>query len=281
MTELAVTGYASLDYAFGLNGQIAGDRTTLIDRRDPNAWPRLGGCPAYIAVAASKSGHLARPVSWIGDDPSSEIYLRGLAAAGVRADGVARIAGGISPVAMLAYQADGTCACLFDPGFAGDEVLTPTQREILSSATHLCVTAGPSQLMDEILAIRHRSTRLYWILKNDPNCFSETTRAELSKNADVIICSRPERSLIRETGNSVVVVETRGSDEIVVFKCGRAMLLDVEPIEVMDTTGAGDTFAGGYIAAEMAGAKDPLDAARAGRDCAYRLLKERKEMEAL
>ena len=57
MTELVVTGYASMDYAVALNGFVQGDKTTLISHRDSTAWPRLGGCVSYVAGAAAPGGH--------------------------------------------------------------------------------------------------------------------------------------------------------------------------------------------------------------------------------
>ena len=55
-------------------------------------------------------------------------------------------------------------------------------------------------------------------------------------------------------------------------------MIPATAIAVADTTGAGDTFAGGFIAAEMAGA-DPAEAARAGITAAARLLTERSRKD--
>ena len=47
----------------------------------------------------------------------------------------------------------------------------------------------------------------------------------------------------------------------------------------VDPTGAGDTFAGGYVAAEMSGALDALTAAQAGLEAARTMLTLRLERE--
>ena len=47
-------------------------------------------------------------------------------------------------------------------------------------------------------------------------------------------------------------------------------------IDISDTTGAGDTFAGGFIAAEMSGVTSPNHAAKAGLKAAESMLMERK-----
>ena len=56
MTALVITGYASLDYSIAVSGKIRRDQTTRISSRDPQAWPRLGGSPAYVGAAALAGG---------------------------------------------------------------------------------------------------------------------------------------------------------------------------------------------------------------------------------
>ena len=279
MTKLAVSGYSSMDYAVRLKGQIQGDHTTLIEYRDSTAWPRLGGCPAYVAAAVTRQRQQAWPISWIGRDSAAEKYLGDLAAANVPARGIAQL-DGQSPTAILAYQSDGSCACLFDPVFSGQEVLTEEQRGIIGGATHVCVTAGPPDLMDEILACRRSDARLYWVCKNDVQCFTREMRATLSELSDVIFCSHSERDLIlhQRTGT---VVETFGKEWVRVSHDGETKTLKVDPISVGDTTGAGDTLAGGFIAAEMLGVSTPFDAAECGLGAARDMLADRLANERL
>lgn len=279
MTRLAVTGYASLDYAFSLAEQIEGDRTTLIRHRDPTAWPRVGGCPAYVAMAVAGQGGAASPVSWIGDDAGGDTYLEGLTAAGAGTNGVARLAGQATPTAIMAYQADGSCACLFDPVFSGKETLTDRQREVIGAATHLCISVGPPHLMPAILECRSEDARVYWVLKNDTHSFTPAICDTLSDCVDVIFCSESERDLAGNIAKGTIVVETRGAKELRVEHDGNVQSLPVEKIGVQDTTGAGDSLAGGYIAAEMSGVTDPLEAAKLGIESARQLLQQRAKRE--
>ncbi|MEM6462451.1 MAG: carbohydrate kinase family protein [Pseudomonadota bacterium] len=277
MSALAVTGYASLDYAIGLAGQIGGDETTLINHRDPRAWPRIGGCPAYMAMAVAAKTEAVSPVTWIGSGPESDLYVETLASTGVATNGIARLRCDRAPTAIMAYQGDGTCACLFDPVFAGDEELTTNQSDIIASASHLCVSVGPPHLIGQILALRESSARLYWVVKNDARCFTPDVAAEISAIADVIFCNASERSLVGSAANAAVIVETRGPDGISVTHGGSVREMPVETMPVRDATGAGDTLAGGYVAAEMSGVGDPVSAAQAGLDAARRMLQERLE----
>ena len=275
MNALVVTGYASLDYVIGLSGQIAGDRTTLVEHRDPDAWPRLGGCPAYVAKAAVNAGQTAYAVSWVGGTDEGKSYTTKLYEADVGIDGVAMLEGKPTPSAVLAYQADGSCACLFDPALAGEERLKEAQRNLIRSSTHLCISVGPPHLMEEILSLRPANARLYWVLKADLNCFTPTIRKALSPQADVVFCNASERSLIGDVSDTAIIVETRGTDGVRVSGQGLDELVPVAAVEAQDTTGAGDTLAGTFIAAEMSGETDPAAAAAAGIESVAALLRHR------
>ncbi len=275
MTSLAATGYASVDYVVGLAGQIAGNQTTRIDSRDPAAWPRVGGCPSYVAAAAARAGQAARAICWVGADPMGQDYKRELASKGVGVEGVATVAGRRSPTAILAYQPDRTCVCLFDPAFAGDERLSPRQAKILREASHVCVSVGPPQLIGEILRCRARDSRLYWILKRDLHSYSDAARDELCSHADVIFCNASERGLIGPATRDKIIVQTRGEEGIIVQTAEQRETVPVERLEIVDTTGAGDTLAGGYIAAEMSMNVDPVTAVRHGMQSARSLLTAR------
>lgn len=274
MNSVAVTGYASVDYVLSVAGQVRGDHTTLINHRSHRQWPRVGGCPAFVSIAAASAGGKVNPVSWIGDDVHAEIYMDTLASQGLETDGVARL-NHPSPISVLVYQDDGSCACLYDPVFNGHERLTSTQSRIVASASHLCISVGPAHLMGKILANRNASARLYWVCKNDAECFTPEICSILSNEADVIFCSHAERELIGDVRMGTVIVETRGAEGVHIEHNRETHNITVEPLNVRDTTGAGDTLAGGYIAAEMAGETKPLEAARYGVAAVRSLLEMR------
>ncbi|MFG2231857.1 carbohydrate kinase family protein [Streptomyces sp. NPDC048723] len=61
-----------------------------------------------------------------------------------------------------------------------------------------------------------------------------------------------------------LVVVTRGAAGALIAEHGRITAeVEAEPVEAVDTTGAGDAFTGGFLAARLEGA-DPAEAARAG-----------------
>ncbi len=275
MTALCVTGYGSLDYAVTLDGFATADRTTLVSARDPAAWPRCGGCPAYVARAVASPARQVQVVSWMGDNAEGRRYCDGLAADGIDPSGIDFVAAPRSPTALLVYQADGSCACLYDPALGGRERLSETQRLLIAGASHLCVSVGPSQLMRPILEARSDGSRVYWLAKNDSAAFTPEICRLLSEKVDVVFCNSAERALVDATLGAGVVVETRGSEGVVVTSGGQESTIDVETVVASDTTGAGDTFAGAFIAAEMDGVSDPAAAAAQAAAAAGEFLRGR------
>ncbi|MFB7465318.1 carbohydrate kinase family protein [Streptomyces sp. NPDC056224] len=72
------------------------------------------------------------------------------------------------------------------------------------------------------------------------------------------------RAAARLSRRVPLVVVTRGAAGALVAERGRITAeVTAEPAEAVDSTGAGDAFTGGFLAARLAGA-DPVEAARAG-----------------
>ena len=276
MTELVVTGYASMDYVVALNGFVQVDKTTLVSHRDSTAWLRLGGCVSYVSVAAALAGHRVTPISWVGSDRDADAFRDGLNKLNISTAGIHRQSDSASPVAMLIYQADGSCSCLFDRAFSGTEILAPTQLDAIGRADHLCLTAGPGHLMDPILNARKPSAKLYWVLKNDVSCFTPQICERLSSEADVIFGNRAESHMIDGlTSQSTTIVTTNGTAGVDIYTGGLHIETKVNYVETNDPTGAGDTFAGGYIGALIGGGTTQKQAAKIAANSVSQLLMSR------
>ena len=276
MTELVVTGYASMDYVVALNGFVQGDKTTLVSHRDSTAWPRLGGCVSYVAVAAARAGHRVTPISWVGSDRDADAFRDALNKLHISIAGIHTQWDSASPVSMLVYQADGSCSCLFDRAFSGTEILAPTQLDAIGRADHLCMTAGPGHLMEPILNARKPSAKLYWVLKNDAYCFTPQICERLASEADVIFGNRAESHMIDGlTAPSTTIVTTNGPAGVDIYTGGLHIETTGNYVETHDPTGAGDTFAGGYIGALIGGETTHKQAAKIAANSVTQLLMSR------
>ncbi|MBO6639143.1 MAG: carbohydrate kinase family protein [Roseitalea sp.] len=274
MARLAVTGYASLDYPVVLDGMVKADRTTHIRFRDPAAWPRAGGSPTYVAGAAAIAGIASAPVAWVGDDALGAHYVDHCRAAGLDVSGLERHAGARSPAAIMIHQADGSTACLYDPGPGGEERLTAEQARLIAEADMACLTVGPGHLVEPILAARPADRPLCWVMKDDPTCFGPESRAALAARAGIIFCNAAERPLIGAVPAHTMIVETLGADGVRLHAENAVTALATEPVAVADPTGAGDSFAGAFIAAHLQGA-GPEAAARTAMEMVAAMLRAR------
>jgi len=84
----------------------------------------------------------------------------------------------------------------------------------------------------------------------------------------------PEETVarIREHGPGEIIVKSGGGDALVAFDMASERVSPPEAIEPVDTTGAGDSFNGGYLAARLAGRK-PREAALYAHAVAGRVIR--------
>ncbi|MBL0373853.1 carbohydrate kinase family protein [Rhizobium sp. KVB221] len=286
MTGIAISGYASLDHVIVLDGDVRPGRTTTILSRPESAWPRLGGGPAYVAQAIAKDYQgPVHPVSWIGTDAPGEVYLGQLADIGISRDGMAKVEGARTPISVLAYEPTGDCACLYHPGLPDGIGLTEQQKTLVASAEWVCIAIGPKIVTDQILDMIRPDQKLAWIVKDDPRAITPEQTARLVSRADLIFCNGRERSFLesaRTTSHAregQTIVETQGRRGAVFLCNGQSTFVAAEPVDVTDPTGAGDTFAGGVIAAIMKGETELEAIGRAGNAAARALLLNRKAEE--
>jgi ribokinase len=274
--KVVVVGYASLDYVVRLDSPPAADRTsTILSRAAP--WPRLGGSPAYVAAALVAGGVAeAIPISWVGDDREGERYRASLAERGVSAGGVG-VRPGRTPICVLAYEPDGGCHCLYDPGLHAPAELDEGQRALIAAAEAVCITVGPTRATREALALAQAKAPLAWVVKADPRAVPGDLATALATRADAIIFSRGEAEFVdlaigqTAAARQTVLIETRGASEVAIKQNDVVHVVPVEAVETDDPTGAGDTFAGGFLAAWLSHA-DPHAATKTGAAAARAML---------
>jgi len=282
--RIAITGYASLDHVAMLDGTPRAGRTTTILDRPNHAWPRLGGSPAYVAAALVANGvPRASPVSWIGDDEQGAAYRAQLAAHGIPDTGLEVVAGARTPVAILAYEPDGGCICLYHPGMPKGLGLSVAQMAMLAAADWACVTIGPPAATEAVLGAIAPETKLAWVVKHDPRAMSPDLAARFAARADLICHSLAEADFLAHAlgaGGPLrpgqIVIETHGRSGAAFRRNGRTDFVQTEPLAVSDPTGAGDTFAGGVLAALATGETDPVAVVQAGHRAARALLETRR-----
>ncbi|MCX5512771.1 hypothetical protein C3941_03250 [Kaistia algarum] len=281
MSRVAITGFSSFDYAFRLRGPMVADKTTTIDWRS-GEWPRVGGPPAFIASAMVRAGFSdAIPVSWIGQDRESQAFLSALSEAGVEIGGIAPLPGRM-PTSVLAYDPDGGCHCLFDPAIEVPQRLDDRQSTLVAEADWVCLTVGPPDVTEQILALIRPETKLIWSVKVDERVMPGDLAARVAARADIAAWSRGEaefaaKAFAASASNrpSRLLIETRGGSGVVLRSSEGEARFPVRAIDTSDTTGAGDTFLGGFLAAFIEEPGDAHAAIRHGIAAVEALLRAR------
>jgi len=221
-----------------------------------------GGKGANQAVAAARMGARVTLVGAVGDDDLGAEALEALAAEGIDVSAVSRLAGVPTGVALIAVSADGEnqiavasgANAALDPDAvaaavrAAGDGLVLVNHEVSEAVVLAGASAAPGvvvlnpaparPLADELCALGPLLT---------PNA---SEAAEISGDRDPEAAAR---ALAERTGAPVLV--TIGADGVLLLDGGGAERLPAPAVEVVDTTGAGDTF-NGALAAELAAGAD-------------------------
>lgn len=282
--RVAVIGYASLDHmAFLDRPARPGQTATMVGRR-AESWPRLGGSPAYVAAALVRAGVSAAPITWVGDDRDGRAYAQKLAAEGISSAGLAAVAGAATPMAILTYDPAGGCICLFDPGVPDAETLTTEQLAVMAGADWLCITIGPEGATRAALAALRPEQRLSWVVKDDPRAIPPDLARAIAARADVICHSAAETEFVASAGaarprDGQIIIRTAAEAGATITTATATHHVAAEPLAVTDPTGAGDSFAGGVLAAIAGGQTDPEAIVKAGHAAARQVLEARRARE--
>lgn len=263
MIEAVVSGYATLDYVASAGGAPMA-RGTSPARLVPGAWPRAGGAPLYAGAQLAALGISTAPLVSVGEDVHAAAYVGACAAAGLVADGVATIAGGRSAACLLIHHDDGSYRCFLDPGDSA-AALTEAQRNILAGAALVVAAAGPPGVTADLLDRLAPHQQLAWIVKADAACFPLELAARLAARAGLVLANASERGFVVAAGAGAadrLWVETGGAAAVTIRGAGGTISLPVAPVDVADATGAGDSFAGQFLARRLRGAS----AEQAGRE---------------
>jgi sugar/nucleoside kinase (ribokinase family) len=256
--------------------QLAADA----DQDPPFSGPWASGAPAIAAYSASMLGAPTHLVAGIGQDAFGDEIRGRLSAAGVTCHESSGSRLKPTATAYITYYAGGHREFEFEvANTAATAVLEADLASLPESASWLHLS-GSALLFGEPLAASamsalRRARAAGATVSVDPNVRAEALTpaagallAEALTLANVIFPSTGEIEALGLSradlaGRGATVCSTDGPHGARLETSDGAWVIPAESSDPVDTDGAGDNFAGGYIAAAMAGAT-PLEAARAG-----------------
>jgi ribokinase len=284
--RVCVIGSANLDFTVALprlprTGETVSAGTLLVDR---------GGKGANQAVAARRLGAEVRMIGCVGDDDSGGEIRRALREQGIGVDGIATSSDAATGTALIFVDREGRNQIGVAPGAnhrltvemarAGQdaiawaevlvsqlEVPVPVVRWALETARRHGVPtvlnpAPVQELSDELLSL------VTYLTPNAGEVAAltgiEVRDLESGRQAAARLCER---------GAGTVII-TLGEQGALVCDGASAVHFEAFPVEVVDTTGAGDAFNGALAVGLAAGGSleqvIPLASAAAALTCTRR-----------
>ncbi len=232
----------------------------------------LGSASAIFASGMSKLGHPVAFVSKVGDDSFGQLCRQQLAALGVDTEWVQTSRGSVTGVTICLSTRKDRAQVTF-PGAIAELSLSDVPRKAFEGFSHLHLScyALQKRLRPDFPWLLATARRRGLTTSFDPN---STLRGGLRQQAlgvlphvDVLFLNESEAAelsgkksaaaaasqLSERAGRVVVKLGARGA---LAAQDGKVVSVPGRKVRVVDTTGAGDSFAAGYMAAFLGGGTD-------------------------
>ena len=244
----------------------------------PLVGPFPSGAPAIFIDQVARLGEDAGIIGCVGDDDFGRLNIERLRRDGVDTSAVAVLKQAVTGSAFVTYDHGGERHFIFNITNSASALLSASNvsEQLLEGCTHFHVmgsslfSPGPREAMNEAI---HVVKRRGGSVSFDPNIRTEMldlpemreALGSVLKEADVFLPSGPELTLLVEASTeeeAVAELLGLGVREIVVKKgvqgCTyydgtRRLSVPALAVEEVDPTGAGDCFAGTYVACRHRG----------------------------
>ena len=260
----------------------AGEAETLYTAMGPGR-EISGGSAANTVAGMAALGGKPMFVGRVADDQLGGVFAHDIRAAGVDFTTTASTGGAPTGRCLIVVTPDGdrtmntylgACQELSEADLDGDLVAA---SQILYLEGYLWDPAAPRAAMRKAIAIARANGRKVALTLSDVFCV-EGHRADfqalLAEHVDLVFGNEHEVCALYQTDidsamaelarHSCTSVITRSAAGAIVIAGGQSHIVAAEPVtRVLDTTGAGDLFAGGFMAAMIEGRSLP-DCARVG-----------------
>jgi len=265
------------------------DGSRLLDAREFRM--DAGGAESNVAAHLAALGHRAAWFSRLGADALGDRILRQLESFGVEVGGVERDPQhptGLyvkDPGHGVQYYRAGSAAAQLDPADAASVALDGVRMLHVSGIT-AAISATASAFLDALIAHAHAAgVEVSFDVNHRAALWPLETAAprlrQLAAMADVVFVGRDEAETLWGTVTAAEVRELLGEPAELIVKDGDvgATAFDAAGehfvpalrVEVVEAVGAGDAFAGGYLAARLDGLVI-ADRLRAGHERAALIL---------
>jgi ribokinase len=240
VTRVCVVGSVNTDLTFTVDRLPQPGETVLASALA--SFP--GGKGANQAVAAARAGAHVQFVGAVGTDQAADALLTQLHANGVGTDGVVSVPGP-SGAAAIMVDANAENMIVVAPGanarLVADVVDSAAVRDVIAdSDVVLCQLEIPVATAVAAARVARESQAIVVVNASPPS--RSPMLAQLAELTDVIVVNESEAVEWHWPVPHLVI--TRGARGASYVADGREIVIAAPPVEPVDTTGAGDVFAG-------------------------------------
>lgn len=215
-----------------------------------------GGNPVNVAVAVARAGGRASYTGAVGDDDAGSLLITALQGEGVDTSHV-RVEPGATAVTQVEIRDGERHFGHYDEGVMADFELTDEDVDFLCGHD-LVVTGLWGKVESRLGEIRSRGVTVAY------DCADHLDRPSAVSalpHTDICFFSAEEdspdlRTLMADLAHRGphTVVATLGANGSLAYRGHEFTVLPVEPVVVVDTMGAGDSYIGGFLHAHLEGA---------------------------
>ena len=221
-----------------------------------------GGKGANQAVAAARAGASVQLVAALGTDAAADELRAHLRANGVGLEATVEVPGP-SGTAAIVVDADAENCIIVAPGANAHLTLSSAAiRSVIADSDVVLISLEIPIATAVAAAGVGREAGSVVLVNASPAVPDADDRARLADHADVIVVNETEASDWAQARVTHLVV-TRGADGVSYRGDGVSVDVPAPAVEAVDTTGAGDVFAGVLAAAWTTGVEDALRRAAA------------------
>jgi len=248
-------GQCSLDYLFMIDAFPEPDT-----KRELRGWTIAGGGPVATAlVSLARLGIDCSFYGIVGDDEAGEKIITSLSSENVKTGGVVKRAGSVSQVAFIAVEKDSGRRTIFWQRPSAAPIMPDELPDDFLNGAHFLILDG---LMTEVSLHAARKAQRENIPVMLDAGHVRTGMIELAGLSDYVVASEefgreltaseggfdPGKALVKmKSFSPTAATITLGDKGSVTLSGDRMFSTPAFRVRVVDTTGAGDVFHGGYI----------------------------------
>lgn len=250
MTRVCVVGSVNVDQFFAVTSLPQAGETVLAAtvRTEP------GGKGGNQAVAAARAGASVQFVGAVGTDPAGAQLRAHLSANGVGLDGLEELPAPSGSAVILVGE-DGDNLIVVAPGANGHLTLSAAARAVIAGSDVLLVQLE-IPVATALAAAREARSLGATVMVNASPVSVDPALADLAAVTDVVVVNETEER--HWTWPTPHVVVTRGARGASYRGPAGPFEVAAPEVEAVDTTGAGDVFAGVLAADWTTGVESAL-----------------------